>query len=114
MNQRSLIFLASCVLFVPIQVTWPQTTQPGVDPDIPPGTETPQGDVLLQGKAPQPLVPEIQPGTETPRAGDTGMAPGTGPLPGTRNSGDEDDIEDLQVERQTVKGGGILLICMLD
>ena len=81
MNQRSLIFLASCVLFVPIQVTWPQTTQPG---------------------------------TETPRAGDTGMAPGTGPLPGTRNSGDEDDIEDLQVERQTVKGGGILSICMLD
>ena len=47
---------------------------------------------------------ELQPGVETPQVENTsGQRLGGRPHTGTRSSGDEDDIDDLEIERHTVK-----------
>jgi hypothetical protein len=48
---------------------------------------------------------ELQPGVETPQVENTsGQRLGGRPHTGTRSSGDEDDIDDLEIERHTVRG----------
>jgi len=47
---------------------------------------------------------ELQPGVETPQVENpSGQGLGGRPHAGTRSSGDEDDIDDLEIERHTVK-----------
>ena len=48
---------------------------------------------------------QLQPGVETPQVENTSSQRlGGRPHAGTRNSGDEDDIDDLEIERHTVRG----------
>jgi len=74
---------------------WAEGPFPGINPEVPPGSETPIGDIYQKGKTLLPFTPEVQPGTETPQAGKD---------PGDVSSGDEDEFEDLEIERRTVEG----------
>jgi len=84
-------------------------------PEVQPGTESPRGDDASRrlGGA-QPPGPEVQPGTETPRGDVTRTMPGGAPQvthkPPPRRTGratgDDDDIDDSEVQRRTVQGGG--------
>jgi len=68
--------------------TTPLSSQSGVAP--------------LQGGVPH---REVQPGTETPQADDATSGGGTRqPRGGLRSSGDDDDMDDQEVQRHTVQG----------
>lgn len=92
-----------------------QLTPRAPGPEVQPGTETPRGDDASRrlGGA-QPPGPEVQPGTETPRGDVTRTMPGGAPQvthkPPPRRTGratgDDDDIDDSEVQRRTVQGAG--------
>lgn len=112
----------SCALAGETGMSETGTVNPGPPPPMnsgpPPRIAPPGGGVTpaplptnttpAVGSAPLPVgapAREVQPGVETPQVDNpSGQGLGGRPRAGTRSSGDEDDIDDLEIERHTVRG----------